>query len=76
MKTRFLDAARSELEDTIEYYDEQRPGLGFEFAEAIEQALERIYHYPEAWSLLSPRVRRCLVNRFLIASFTKFEVNS
>jgi len=64
MKIRVLDAAQSELEDTIDYYDEQRPGLGFEFAEEVEQALERINHYPEAWSPLSPRVRRCLVNRF------------
>jgi plasmid stabilization system protein ParE len=38
--------------------------LGFEFAEEVQQALERINHYPEAWSPLSSRVRRCIVNRF------------
>jgi plasmid stabilization system protein ParE len=64
MKISFLLAAQSELDNTIDYYDEQRTGLGFEFSDEIEQALERISNYPEAWSPLSSRVRRCRVNRF------------
>jgi plasmid stabilization system protein ParE len=64
MKISFLDAAQIELDDAIDYYEEQRAGLGFEFAQEVEQALERVNHYPEAWSPLSSRVRRCLVNRF------------
>jgi hypothetical protein len=42
MKISFLLAAQSELDNTIDYYDEQRTGLGFEFSDEIEQALERI----------------------------------
>ena len=42
MKISFLDAAQSELNDAIDYYEERRSGLGFEFAEEVEQALERI----------------------------------
>jgi plasmid stabilization system protein ParE len=64
MTTSFLDAAQSEFDDAIDYYDEQQPGLGSEFAEEVGDALERINHYPEAWSPLSPRVRRCVINRF------------
>ena len=64
MKIDFLDAAKSEFEDAVDYYDEQRFGLGLEFEEELEQALERIDHYPEAWSPLSSRVRRCVLNRF------------
>jgi plasmid stabilization system protein ParE len=64
MKIDFLDAAKSELDDAIDYYDEQRWGLGLELEEELEQALERIDHYPEAWSQLSSRVRRCVLNRF------------
>ena len=64
MKIAFLDAAKSEFDDAIDYYDEQRFGLGLEFDEELEQALERIDHYPEAWSPLSSRVRRCVLNRF------------
>ena len=64
MNTSFLDAAQSEFDDAIDYYDKQRPGLGSEFAEEVEDTLERVSHYPEAWSPLSPRVRRCVINRF------------
>ena len=64
MKISFLDAAQSEFDKAIDYYEEQRSGLGFEFAEEVKQTLERISHYPEAWSPISPRVRRCLLNRF------------
>ncbi|HKB67688.1 MAG TPA: type II toxin-antitoxin system RelE/ParE family toxin [Pyrinomonadaceae bacterium] len=63
MKIDFLDAAKSELDDAIAYYDEQRFGSGLEFEEELEQALERIDH-PEAWSPLSSRVCRCVLNRF------------
>lgn len=30
MKIDFLDAAKSEFEDAVDYYDEQRFGLGYE----------------------------------------------
>ena len=64
MKTEFLAAAQSEFEEAIDYYDKQRVGLGLEFQGEVQQALDRIRHYPQAWSSLSSRVRRCQVNRF------------
>jgi len=64
MKTEFLLAARLELEEAIAYYDAELPGLGLEFSDEVEHALERIKHFPLAWSPLSARVRRCQVNRF------------
>lgn len=64
MNISFLDVAQSEFDDAIDYYEERRSELGLEFAEEVEQALERINHYPEAWSPLSSQVRRCVVNRF------------
>jgi plasmid stabilization system protein ParE len=63
MKITFLDAAQAELDEAIDYYDEQRAGLGLEFSDEVE-AVARIRHHPEAWSPLSSRVRRCIVNRF------------
>lgn len=64
MTITFLDAAQAELENAIDYYDERQSGLALNFEEEVEQALTRISHYPEAWSKLSLRVRRCLVNQF------------
>src|SRR6185295_16873816 len=64
MNIAFLDAAQAEFDQGITYYEEQNSGLGFDFAEEVEQAIERIKHYPKAWSPLSLRLRRCVVNRF------------
>ena len=64
MNAKFLTPARSEVREIIAYYNQQRQGLGLEFAAELKQALLRIRNYPTAWSPLSSRVRRCLINRF------------
>lgn len=64
MKITYLDAADSEFAEAITYYNGQSLGLGFQFADEVKEVLERIRNYPEAWTPLSERVRRCQVNRF------------
>ncbi|HOX86777.1 MAG TPA: type II toxin-antitoxin system RelE/ParE family toxin [bacterium] len=64
MKLEFLEPAEKELNDAINYYNRLSPGLGFEFALEIKRTLQRILHYPDAWTPLSKRTRRCLTNRF------------
>ena len=44
--------ASAELEEAAIWYENQRPGLGVEFLEAIDTALERIARWPQA----APRV--------------------
>lgn len=60
----FYPAAEVELRDAVAYYNEQCAGLGFEFAAEIRKTLDRIHRFPSAWTKLSPRIRRCLTNRF------------
>jgi len=60
----FLSAAEQELQKTIQYYNDESPGLGYEFANEIRNTLGRIIQYPEAWHPLSNRTRRCRTNRF------------
>lgn len=60
----FLSCAESELHDAIRYYNEQNPGLGYEFAAEVKKTLERIASHPEAWAPLSKRTRRCRVSKF------------
>ena len=65
MKTvEFLAPAQAELAEAIDYYDSQGPGLGFLFAQEVRRTTERILQYPEAWSPLSKRTRRCLTNKY------------
>lgn len=64
MKIDFLASATAEFKDAIAHYNLQSEGLGFEFAAEVKRTLERIVQYPEAWSPLSKRTRRCRTNRF------------
>jgi plasmid stabilization system protein ParE len=64
MKIEFLAPAEIELIDGISYYNTQSEGLGFEFAAEVKRTIERIIQYPEAWTKLSKRTRRCRTNRF------------
>ena len=64
MKLLLFEPAEKELNDAIDYYNRLSPGLGLEFALEIKRTLERILHYPDAWTPLSKRTRRCLTNRF------------
>ena len=64
MQLEFLKVAEIEFNEAIEYYNQQSEGLGFEFAGEVKKTLERIIQFPEAWTKLSDRSRRCRTNRF------------
>ena len=54
--------AEDEFKDAIDYDNHISPG--FKCALEVKRTRERILQYPEAWSPLSKRTRRCLTNRF------------
>jgi ParE-like toxin of type II ParDE toxin-antitoxin system len=64
MEVRFLAPAHEELVEAVGYYDGQRRGLGSRFSEEVKKTIERILQYPEAWSKLSAKTRRCPMNKF------------
>ena len=64
MQVKFLSPARAEFRAAVVFYNNQKAGLGSEFAEEVKKAIARIMQYPEASSLISKRTRRCRVNRF------------
>ena len=64
MTIKFLSEAEDELIEAIDYYNEQKVGLGFEFDEEVRNTLKRIVQYPEAWPPISKRTRRCRTKRF------------
>lgn len=64
MNVQFLEPAQAEFTDAVNYYNAQNEGLGFEFSDEIQAAIVRIIEYPEAWSLISKRTRRCRTKRF------------
>ena len=64
MRIRVLSCAEREFVEAVERYNEERPGLGYELAEEIRNAFDRIRAYPQAWPVFSARSRRAFVSRF------------
>jgi len=64
MRVTFSTAAHQELLDAVDYLNLQSEGLGFEFAAEVRRTLDRIVGFPEAWTKLSARARKCRTDRF------------
>lgn len=75
MNVRFHRAAEREFDDAVAYYANEAPVLGRRFREAVHSALERIKLFPEAYSPLSRRTRRCLVSRFPYGIIYRYREN-
>jgi toxin ParE1/3/4 len=60
----FHPLAEQELIDAATYYEEQRLGLGLEYLEEIEHAVNFLTHYPEAGSKVRGSVRRLTLPKF------------
>jgi toxin ParE2 len=61
---RFLEIAEIELDQAINWYEMQAPGLGHAFLVEVLAAVDRIVCYPEAWQSLDEGIRRCRLSRF------------
>jgi hypothetical protein len=46
------------------YIGREGEGFGYEFAKEVANTISRILRYPEAWTKLSKRTRRCRTRRF------------
>ena len=64
MSVIFLEAARQELDDAVEYYNLAGKGLGDGFLVEFFSAIDRIHALPDAWPPFIAGTRRCLLNRF------------
>ena len=64
MTVRFLEIAEIELDEAINWYGEQAPGLGDAFLIEVLSAADRIVRFPEAWHPLGEGIRRCRLGRF------------
>lgn len=64
MKYRLLSVAEAELAEAARWYENQTAGLGQEFLDEFEAAMNRIMCFPEAWAKIGARHRRCLFRSF------------
>lgn len=64
MKLQFHEDATEEFYGAIDYYEERSPGLGDDFYDEIQIALDLIKENPERWSLRRRKTRRFLIGKF------------
>jgi len=64
MNIRFLEPARNELDDAVDWYEMEQSGLGQRFLAEIRSALKRITVFPDSCTVISPGLRRCLTRKF------------
>ena len=60
----FLRQALADLRAAHSWYEEQRPGLGDEFADVVDNAVESIIAFPGARPVAYRETRRLLLERF------------
>jgi plasmid stabilization system protein ParE len=56
--------ARADFDETFDWYERQRSGLGADFAARVQAVLDLIVSRPEFFALRAQNVRRALVRRF------------
>lgn len=64
MRIEFLDEAQVELDEAVEYCNNEVEGLGETFLQEVLHAIDRIARFPDAWHPLSENTRRCQTRRF------------
>jgi len=61
---RFLRPAELEMLDAARYYELQASGLGGDFLDKIDSAVQDIGMHPERWPVVRFNIRRRLMHRF------------
>ena len=64
MSVRLLPAAQAELDEAIQWYAQQAPGLGDSFLVEFLRTIQLIARHPLGWHPLSKNTRRCRLRRF------------
>jgi plasmid stabilization system protein ParE len=60
----FLPEAQEEFDEAVDWYEEQRVGLGDEFIDSVDDALDLILENPRLYEVVHDPVRRAVVRRF------------
>lgn len=64
MKYKFHPGARREFEQAIDYYEEQKAGLGDRFRGIVESSVKEIVKRPESWPFIEHDARCFLTDVF------------
>ncbi|MBF0235609.1 MAG: type II toxin-antitoxin system RelE/ParE family toxin [Desulfamplus sp.] len=75
MRLRYTDRAKNDLDLAFLWYERQRRGLGFDFLDCTEVALQNIIENPEMYQIRHSNFRSCVIRRFPFSIFYTIEPN-
>jgi plasmid stabilization system protein ParE len=61
---RFLSPAEEEMTEASLFYEAASNGLGSDFLDDVQQAVDRLREYPQTGKAVAPGLRRMLLHRF------------
>ena len=64
MRVAWHPEAEAEMIEAAQFYDERVHGLGADFLDAIDEAVERLLANPHRFPIIENDIRRCRVKRF------------
>lgn len=75
LPVRFKASAARDVERAFAWYEEQRPGLGGQFRDALSNTLSLVASNPESNPIVRSRIRRTVLKRFPYLVFYVVEPN-
>ena len=76
MKILFAVEASKELDDAVNWYNEEKDGLGYDFVKIVDETILRIARYPYFNTEIRSGVYRALVKRFPFGVYYSVDDNS
>jgi plasmid stabilization system protein ParE len=73
MRSCYTDRAKDDLKLAFSWYERQRRGLGFDFLDCVEAALQSIIENPEIYQIRYLNFRSCVIRRFPFSIFYTIE---
>lgn len=73
MQLKFRSSAARDVQETYEWYEEQREGLGEDFLTELDTACAYLLGYPRSFRSRYKRLRVVSLARFLISFISPFE---
>ena len=75
MRIFFRPEARAEMFDARAWYESRSPGLGLEFARAVDAAVASVIRNPHAYTQIEGECRRVILRRFPYSMVYRPETN-
>lgn len=69
MRLHYTNRAKDDLETAFLWYERQRRGLGFDFLDCVEAALQGVTENPEMYQVRYSDFRGCVIRRFPFTIF-------